>query len=157
MAKRKDMMQLFTDDLNEIIKLDYSFSHALPLRTSREQPALTWGFAYVLGVDAESQWKDEAIAYIEACLTDPDPYDHVGRKLLPYVDGQPGTYKVYDRFETYTENWLRDLTNYEGHFVYAPIRTYEVYYKAIKQFMEGDLSAEKLAQKISVPKLDPNI
>lgn len=153
MKKRENMMQLFTRDKGEQEGLDYCFSHTIPLRTSLDQPPLSYTWANMLAVHADSQWKDEALAFIEDRLQNRVPWD------LPselYTDFQPGSYELWNEVYTYTQGWLRDLDNFEGRFVFGPSRTNEMNYSAIKAFMEGEISAAQLVKKLNVPKLDPN-
>ena len=154
--KRKGMMKLF--ERSDGDGQNYGFSHALPLRVSREQPILYPASAELVVVSADSPWKAEAIAYLEDRLqTEFSPMPNGERISGLYTDFQAGSYEMkWGDVYTFTEGWLRDMDALEGRFVFAPIRTADLYYAAIKRFMEGDLSAEKLAKQISVPKNDPN-
>ncbi|MCI5956334.1 MAG: extracellular solute-binding protein [Clostridiales bacterium] len=148
--KRRSRMLLFSGDDGE--GKEYGYSHAIPLRISREQPPLYYAGMRMLAVHADSQWKDEAIAYIEEQLQP----ERMQLPNLLYTDFQPGTYEAWGKAYTYTEGWLRDMDNLEGHFVFAPHRVNETNFSSIKAFMERDMSAEKLAKKLSILKLDPN-
>ena len=154
--KRKGMMKLF--ERSDGDGQDYGFSHAPPLRVRREQPPLYPASAELVAVGADSPWKAEAMAYIEDRLqAEFAPMPNGQRLSGLYTDFQAGTYEMrWGDVYTFTEGWLRDMDSLEGHFVFAPSRTAELYYAAIKRFMEGDLSAAKLAKQLSVPKNDLN-
>lgn len=131
---------------------DYGLSHTVPFRISDAQPALMRTHVSVNLVRADSPQTDAIIGYLERYVPSPDSV--YSAEL--YRDGiAPGAYGK-DFVERITAGWLKDRDEYAGTFSFAPRKAFFLYENALMKFFQGELSAEKLAQKISQPKEDPN-
>ncbi len=132
---------------------DYGLSHSIPFRITRDQPALMRSFTGLQVLRKGSVWTQEAIRYLEEAA--PKQKGFLALEIYPNSTA-PGDYG-YDGFaDILTEGWIKDREAYTGIISFAPMRTYEQYEGALGKFITGELSAEKLAAKISVPKDDPN-
>ena len=135
---------------------DYGLSHTVPFRITREQSELMRGLANISVVRADSQWLNEIIGRMENDLKDRGLNGAGNADLL--TDVMPRTYnpKEINSPLTVTAGYLKDLDNYTGTVCFSPMRTFTMYEDALVMFYSGQLSAEKLAAQISVPKRDPN-
>ena len=131
---------------------DYGLSHTVPFRISTGQPALMRTHAGVTVIRAGSGQTETGIGYLETLV----PSSQSVYSAEIYREGvAPGAYGK-DFVECITAGWLRERSEYAGTFSFAPRRTFFLYESAIMKFLQGKLSAEKLVQKISQPKDDPN-
>ena len=158
--KRQKMLPLFQ---NGVIMysfndgLDWGLSRTVPFRITADQPKLMRMNVSLSVIRADSLWKDALMACFEDLLSRRTPGD--GDYADLYVDTQPGEYRVYpdsDETAVVTAGYLADLDAYEGAVCLAPSRTFYLYEGKLLKFMKGELSAEKLAAIISVPKTNPN-
>ncbi|MDD3336571.1 MAG: ABC transporter substrate-binding protein [Eubacteriales bacterium] len=131
---------------------EYGLSHALPFRITDDQPVLMRAYASVNMVHAGSESMDALIGYLERYIpSDKDVYS-----VELYKEGvTPGAYGT-DFIERITAGWINDRNDYTGKFSFAPMRTFFLYEGSLMKFIKGELSAEKLAKKISEAKTDPN-
>ncbi|MDD3410944.1 MAG: hypothetical protein PHY12_09070 [Eubacteriales bacterium] len=158
--KRQKMLPLFQ---NGVIMysfndgLEWGLSRTVPFRITADQPKLMRANVCMSVIRADSPWRDELMASFEDLLSHYTLGD--GRNTDLYVDTQPGPYGVYadsDETAVVTAGYLADWLAYDGAICLAPSRAFYLYEGKLLKFMKGELSAQKLAAIISVPKTNPN-
>ena len=159
--KRQKMLPLFENGVNGVgyfsAGRDWGLSRAVPFRITADQPKLMRANVCMSVIRADSPWRDELMASFEEMLSHYTPGD--GRNADLYVDTQPGPYGVYagsDETAVVTAGYLADWLAYDGAICLAPSRAFYLYEGKLLKFMKGELSAQKLAAIISVPKTNPN-
>lgn len=152
-SKRQKMLQLFQSDIHGGEHANggraYGMSHTVPLRLTREQPALSYLSMEVVFVRQGSAWRDESIALLESLLKD-RPWWFC---YSMYTDFAAGDY-AYDSNRTgYVDaGWLKDYHSYDGLFVSCPCVFHQTCggltnkEALLMQFYQGSITSEALAK-----------
>lgn len=147
--KRQSMQELFSSQLNGFYPFDdngleVSLSHTLPLRITRDQPALTRAYLSVCMVRRDTDVYDVVLRLLESYL-DLDsqrPYQTYGL----YTDTQPFAFegdRHYSPF-TITESWLKDYYSYTGTLMFCPFKS-DNESRVMDSFYLGQITAQELA------------
>ena len=146
--KRQNMLELFT--LGAPIANDgreYGVSHAMPLRLTRDQPALLNFGGYMWVMRADAPHSEDALALIEAaCL---EAANSCSAYTL-YADYPAGSHQVNNRSIplVVSQGWLDDWRSFDGTLVSYP-HDLTGEYKPVLQFFAGELTAKELAQALN--------
>lgn len=126
--------------------------HTVPFRITRDQPALMRGLTELMMVRDASEYRQELIGYLEQFI----PSTKAMFAVEIYQEGAKAGDFGTDFVEHLSEGWIKERNEYTGIVCFAPMRTFFQYEGSLMKFIKGELSAEKLAKKISVAKTDPN-
>ncbi|MDD3410941.1 MAG: extracellular solute-binding protein [Eubacteriales bacterium] len=157
--KREKMMPLFYNQAGGSGReglynggREEGLSHALPFRVTADQPVLMRGGVRMYAVRAGSAYAEDILGQLEEVIR---PATGVYSVDLYREGVTPGAHGD-DSIERITAGWIKDRGEYAGVISLAPRRTFTLYEGALMKFLQGELSAAKLAAQISVPKTDPN-
>ena len=148
--KRAAMLELFQNDLRGGKYAnggsEYGISHTVPLRVTADQPLVMSAYMEMYVVREGSDWRDEAIAFLEQQLSEDDwRFIH-----CLYEDFDPDDYADC----WVTRGWLADYRAYEGEMLFTPVVFHGVRgaetgkESAMMQFFEGKITAREMADRL---------
>ena len=156
--KRQSMLPLFENYSGGALYndgRDYGLSHTIPFRITADQPELMRVVARISVAREGSVWLSEIIGRLEDDLKDRSPIGLGNADLIRDVKPRVFDPKEVHSPKTVTAGYLSDWEAYAGILCFAPMNTFTMYEGALVKFRTGQLSAEALAEQISVPKRDP--
>lgn len=152
-AARQHMLQLFQSDISGGEHANggrpYGLSHTVPLRLTRDQPALTSVDLTVSFVRKGSFWAQEGERILEHLLHQPSWF----AQYALWADFEAGDYRFDNGTSAHVDaGWLADYHGYEGDFVYSPISyrrsldSLNAQEALMSKFFKGSITAEEFAK-----------
>ena len=143
--KRLERLELFHSELEQPMEnngRNFSLGHTIPLRITRDQPALTAASSYVCLVRGDTGVYEDVLGLLESYLDVNRP----ASTYALYTDTQPFHYDGERKYSpcTVTERWLEDFRSYTGTLVFYPFKGSSEYGE-MDSFYLGQTTAQELA------------